>query len=59
MGALTQEVTRNSKADALKRPEVVRGQALFQQNCAACHGVPRKTVSFEKDMSPSDPQLWE
>ncbi len=37
--ALPQEVTRNSKADLLKRPEVVRGQALFQQNCAACHGA--------------------
>ena len=39
LAAWTQEITRNSKADQLKRPEVVRGQALFQQNCAACHGT--------------------
>ncbi len=39
LGLLAQEVTRNPKADLLKRPEVVRGQALFQQNCAACHGT--------------------
>ncbi len=38
-GVFAQEVTRNSKADALKRPEVVRGQVVFQQNCAACHGA--------------------
>ena len=37
-GALAQEVTRNPKADALNRPEVVRGRALFQTNCAGCHG---------------------
>ena len=37
--ALAQEVARNSKADLLKRPEVVRGQAVFQGNCAACHGT--------------------
>lgn len=36
---LAQEVARNPKADALKRPEVVRGQAAFGQNCAACHGT--------------------
>lgn len=37
--ALAQEVTRNPKADALKQPEVLRGQALFQTNCAGCHGA--------------------
>ena len=37
--ALAQEVSRNPKADTLKRPEVVRGQATFQGNCAACHGT--------------------
>ena len=37
-GALAQEVTRNTKADALNQPEVVRGRALFQTNCAGCHG---------------------
>ncbi len=37
--ALAQEVTRVSKADALKQPEVLRGQALFQTNCAGCHGA--------------------
>jgi cytochrome c oxidase cbb3-type subunit 3 len=37
--ALSQEVSRNPKADALKRPEVMRGQATFQENCAACHGT--------------------
>ena len=37
--ALAQEVTRASKADALKQPEVLRGQALFQTNCAGCHGA--------------------
>ena len=37
--ALAQEVTRNPKANALKSPEVVRGQALFASNCAACHGA--------------------
>lgn len=37
-GALAQEVTRNPKADALNQPEVVRGRALFQTNCAGCHG---------------------
>ncbi len=36
---LAQEVTRNPKADLLKQPQVVRGQALFQANCAACHGT--------------------
>jgi cytochrome c oxidase cbb3-type subunit 3 len=35
---LAQEIT-NSKADQLKRPEVVRGQQVFAQNCAACHGT--------------------
>lgn len=35
----SQEVARNAKADALKRPEVVRGQGAFQGNCAACHGT--------------------
>ena len=38
VGALAQEVTRNPKADALNQPEVVRGRALFQTNCAGCHG---------------------
>ena len=37
-GALAQEVTRNPKAAALTQPEVVRGRALFQTNCAGCHG---------------------
>ena len=37
--ALAQEVASNPKADALKRPEVVRGQATFAGNCAACHGT--------------------
>lgn len=37
--ALAQEITRNPKADALKQPEVIRGQALFQTNCAGCHGA--------------------
>lgn len=36
--AVAQEITRNPKADALSRPEVVQGRALFQTNCAACHG---------------------
>jgi cytochrome c oxidase cbb3-type subunit 3 len=39
LGLAAQEVVRTSKADALKRPEVVRGQATFQGNCAACHGL--------------------
>ncbi len=26
------------KPDDLKKPEVVRGRQVFQQNCAACHG---------------------
>ena len=34
-----QEVSRNPKADALKRPEVVRGHAVFEGSCAACHGM--------------------
>lgn len=38
-GALAQEITRNSKADALNQPEVLRGRALFQTNCAGCHGA--------------------
>jgi cytochrome c oxidase cbb3-type subunit 3 len=37
--AIAQEVARNPKADVLKRPEVIRGQATFQANCAACHGT--------------------
>ncbi len=36
--AVAQEVTRNPKANALNQPEVVQGRALFQTNCAACHG---------------------
>ena len=39
LGLVAQEASRNPKADALKRPEVVRGQAVFQGNCAACHGI--------------------
>ncbi len=35
---LAQEIT-HSKAGDLKRPEVVRGQQTFAQNCAACHGA--------------------
>ena len=36
---LAQEAGRSPRLDILKRPEVVRGQQLFQQNCAACHGA--------------------
>jgi cytochrome c oxidase cbb3-type subunit III len=36
--AHAQEPT-NSKADALKKPEVVHGQQVFTANCAACHGA--------------------
>ena len=39
LSLFAQEVARNQKADALKRPEVVRGQAVYQGNCAACHGT--------------------
>ena len=40
LAVLAQEVTsRNPKSDILKRDDVVRGQAVFQQNCAACHGA--------------------
>ncbi len=35
---VAQEPTRNPKADALQREDAIRGNAVFQQNCAACHG---------------------
>jgi cytochrome c oxidase cbb3-type subunit 3 len=35
---MAQETTQTTPA-ILKKPEVVRGQAAFQSNCAACHGT--------------------
>ena len=37
--AMRAQETTKATASALKRENVVRGQAVFVQNCAACHGT--------------------
>jgi cytochrome c oxidase cbb3-type subunit 3 len=37
--AVTAQETAVAKPDAMKAPAAVRGQAVFTQNCAACHGT--------------------
>jgi cytochrome c oxidase cbb3-type subunit 3 len=37
--AVTAQEAALAKPDAMKAPAVVRGQAVFTQNCAACHGT--------------------
>jgi thiosulfate dehydrogenase len=35
------------------------GARVYQQQCAACHGVPSQPVAYAKWMYPVAPQLWQ
>ena len=55
---IDREVNKNPPVSA-SPTNLEIGAHLYRQQCAACHGLYGRPVSFAKGMFPEAPQLWE